>query len=472
MAIQSEVMPDHSEAVLEAVPESAVAVAGEPHVNRGFLVRLARGAIFAFAIQVVGAGLGYLLQIAFARWMGVSQFGTYTYLMAWVTTLGLLIGLGFPTSVLRFIPEYRTFGDNDRIRGLIRWSRWATLATGLVIAVVGTAIAVTFTSSKTDTAVVLAVLLIPVGALINLDLAIIRAGGRVVGAFAPSLVIRPFLILVAAAAVWIVSRRLTADTGLSITLAAFAVVALLQSRLVREVVRRGKRPYSVTYEPRRWLQVSAPLLLVAGFQIALGQTDILVLGTVSGARDAGLYLAASKTALLVGYLLVAVNAVAAPLFSEFETKGDRAGLQRLATVSALWIFWPTLMVAVGLALLAPYVLGLFGPDFVVAEGALLILLVGQLVSAGCGSVGFLLSMTGHQNDLARVYGIVAVLNVAVCYAGVRAFGLNGAACATSISLIVWNVWLHQVTVKRIGVRASILSSLALQRASRARSDHQ
>ena len=469
MAIQSEAVADGSEATLEAAPETPVDSADGSHINRRFFTRLARGAIFALIIQIVGAGLGYLTQIAFARWMGLSQFGTYTYLMAWVTTLGLVVGLGFPTSVLRFIPEYHTFGDHDKIRGLIRWSRWATVATGLVIAVVGTAIAGIFTSSKTDTAVVLAVLLIPVGALINLDLAIIRAGGRVVGAFAPSLVIRPFLILVAAGAVWLASSRLTADTGLSITLAAFAVVALLQSRLIRDVVRRGKPPYSARYEPRRWLQVSAPLLLVAGFQIALGQTDILVLGTVGGARDAGLYLAASKTALLVGYLLVAVNAVAAPLFSELETKGDRAGLQRLATVSALWIFWPTLMVALGLALLAPYVLGLFGPDFVVAERALLILLVGQLVSAGCGSVGFLLSMTGHQNDLARVYGIIAVLNLAVCYAGVRAFGLNGAAGATSISLIVWNLWLHQVTVKRIGVRASIFSALALQKKNRSRS---
>ena len=439
-------------------------------VSRPLLARLARGAVFALIIQVLGAGLGYLSQVAFARWMGVSQFGTYTYLMAWATIFALLAGFGFPISVLRFIPEYRTRGEHSLLRGLVRMSRGVVFATGLVVAALGMIAVLAFTPGKSATAAELAVWLIPVGALINLDLAIVRAGGRVIGAYAPSFVIRPFLILLAAGVVWLTSKRLTADTGLMITLGAFVLVALLQSKLVRDVIRREGKSASAVYEPRKWLQVSAPLFLVAGFQIALSQTDILLVGSVRGVRYAGLYSAASKTATLVGYLLVALIAVAAPLFSEFEAKGDRAGLQRLATVSAQWVFWPTLILAIGLALLAPDVLGLFGPEFVAAQGALIILLVGQLVSAGCGAVGSLLNMTGHQNDMARVYGIVAVFNLAVCYVGVRAFGLNGAAGATTISLIVWNVWLHQLTIKRIGVRASILSSLALRRAGRTRGD--
>jgi O-antigen/teichoic acid export membrane protein len=447
-------------------PEPAARTRQAPSVNRGFLIGVARGAAFALIIQLLGAGLGYLSQVAFARWMGLAQFGRYTYLMAWATILALLAGLGFPMSVLRFIPEYRTLGDHARLRGVVRMSRGASLGAGLGMAGVGLILALAFAPGKSVTAIALAAWLIPVGALINVDLAVIRAGGRVVGAYAPSLVVRPVLILLAAGVVWLTWKRLTASTALLITLGAFALVALLQSRLVSEVVRRGRQPRVALYDRRRWLRVSAPLLLVAGFQIALSQTDLLVVGTVRGVQDAGLYSAAAKTATLVGYLLVALNAVTAPLFAELEAKGDRAGLQRLATVSALWVFWPTFAIAGGLALLAPFVLGLFGPGFVVAKWALIILLGGQLVSAGCGAVGYLMSMTGHQNDTAWVYGVVSILNVPVCYAGVRAFGLDGAAAATSVSLIAWNVWLHQLTKKRIGVRASIVSALLMQRATR------
>jgi O-antigen/teichoic acid export membrane protein len=216
--------------------------------------------------------------------------------------------------------------------------------------------------------------------------------------------------------------------------------------------------------------MSGPLLLVAGFQVALSQTDLLIVGAVGGVRRAAFYLAASRTSLLVSYLLVGVSAVMAPLFAELEARGDRAGLQRLASVSAQWTFWPTLALAAGLAALSPYVLGLFGPHYVLARWALLILLAGQLVNAGCGAVGYLLSMTGHQDDTARVYGLTAALNLALCYAGTRLFGLEGAAGATSVSLIAWNVWLHRLTVKRLGVRASLLACVVAHRQERSRSD--
>jgi O-antigen/teichoic acid export membrane protein len=448
-----------------AQDEGAPTAPASSSISSPFLARLARGAILALAIQVLGAGLTYLSQVAFARWMGLSQFGVYAYLTAWATVLALLGGLGFPMSVLRFIPEYRARGDRERLRGLVRVSRRATLAASFAMALVGVVVVAIFFSGGTAVAAGIAIWLVPAGALINLDTSIIRAGGRVLGAYAPSLVIRPLLILFGTAVVWFAWGRLTASTGFIITLAVFVIVALIQSMLVRDVVHRDRSPRPAIYERRLWLQVSAPLLLVAGFQIALGQTDLLVVGGVGGVRDAALYQAASKTATLVGYLLVAFSAVAAPLFSEFEARGDRAGLQRLATISAQWVFWPTLIMALGLALLAPYILELFGPEFVAARWALIILLFGQLVSAGCGAVGYLLGMTGHQNDLARVYGVTSVVNIAICYAGAAAFGLTGAACATTFSLIVWNIWLHYLTTRRIGVRASIVSALILKRKS-------
>ena len=451
-----------------ALPQARPAAAEESSVGRGFLLGVARGAVLALAVQVAGAGLGYLLQVALARWMGLTQFGTYTYLMAWATVLALLAGLGFPLSVLRFIPEYRALGDHARLCGLVRTSRRATLAVGAALAALILLLALALSPPAQEAQILIALCLIPAGALINLDLAVIRAGGRVLGAYAPSLVIRPLLILLAAGASWLAWGHLTAGMGLAITLGTFVLVALVQTTLVREVLQIAGRAQAPVYDRRRWLTVSAPLLLVAGFQIALGQTDLLLVGAVRGVGDAALYSAAAKTATLVGFVLVALNAVTAPLFAELHAKGDHAGLQRLASTCAEWAFWPTVAIAALLALFAPVVLGLFGSSFQSARWALTILLAGQLVSAGCGAVGYLMSLTGHQNDAARVYGVVALLNIPLCYAGVRMYGLNGAAAATALSLIAWNVWLHRLTSRRIGVRASIVSAFEMKRDRRAR----
>ncbi|MFB2895357.1 polysaccharide biosynthesis C-terminal domain-containing protein [Aerosakkonemataceae cyanobacterium BLCC-F50] len=104
------------------------------------------------------------------------------------------------------------------------------------------------------------------------------------------------------------------------------------------------------------------------------------------------------------------------------------------------------------------VLSLFGSGFIAADWSLKVLVFGQLVNALCGSVGYLMIMTGHQNQSFRVIFCSALLNVVLNAILIPFFGIVGAAIATSFTMIVWNVWLSILVVKYIGVRPSILYS--------------
>jgi len=434
-------------------------------VNRGFLSRLARGAAIALVLQALGGGFAYLLQIAFARWMGITRFGTYNYVVAWATIIAVPAGLGFPLSVLRFVPQYRSVGDHARVRGLVRATRAITVLAGFLFAIAAVLVALVVSPQGEPhllTLLILGALLIPLGALVSLDSAIIRAGGAILGAYGPSLVGRPAATLLLGSAVWFTTGYLSADTGLVITAGVMLAVVAVQSTLVRKVLAAAPRTIGAIYERRVWLRVSAPLLLVVSLQVALSQTDFVVVGAIRGVRQAAIYLAAAKTALLVAYVYAAVTAVSAPLFAQLYAQNDRVGLQRLVAASAQWVFWPTLLIGMLLALLAPLVLGLFGSEFASGHWVLVILLFGQVVGAGCGAVGYLLSMTGHQADEARVSAITAVLNVVLCAAGAHYLGVIGAAGGTTISVILWNLWLHRIARERIGIRASIVSALALR----------
>ena len=101
-------------------------------------------------------------------------------------------------------------------------------------------------------------------------------------------------------------------------------------------------------------------------------------------------------------------------------------------------------------------LGLFGPEFTRGYWALAILTVGQLVNASVGSVGFLMSMTGHQREAARVFAGAAVLNVVLNASLIPLWGINGAAIATATTTIIWNVALALYVWRRLGVRATIV----------------
>jgi O-antigen/teichoic acid export membrane protein len=433
-------------------------------VTSSFVATVVRGAAGVFVLQVVGAGLTYAFQVAFARWLGIRQFGIYTYVVAWSILLGLPAGLGFPLSVLRFVPEYRVRHDIARLRGLWRAATVLTVVAGGAIAVGAGSVALTVMRRYVghDAALVTAgALLIPVGALLNLFAAMARARGGVVTAYGPMLIVRPILVLVAGAAVVTGQASFTALDGILMMLGATALVAVLQASIVTQSLRPELGRVQRVYDWRTWLRVSLPLLVVTTFVIALVQTDLLVVGAIRGVSAAAVYSAASKTANLVGYVLIAVTAVTAPLFAELYVRGDRDGLQRLTALAAQWVFWPTILIASILAGAGPLVLSLFGPAFVHGWPVLLFLLCGQVVNASFGPVGYLLSVTGHQDDLAKAYGVVAVLNVGLCLVGALFSGVTGAAAGSAVSVAVANVWLHALTKRRIGIRASIVSSFSV-----------
>jgi len=126
-------------------------------------------------------------------------------------------------------------------------------------------------------------------------------------------------------------------------------------------------------------------------------------------------------------------------------------------IEAVWVFWPSLLVSIFLAVGAKPILGLFGAGFSDASWVLIVLLVGHVISAATGSVGYLMTLTGHQREAAHVYGGVAILHLAVSAAAIPLLGTIGAAMAVSFSVSVWNLWLHRLVVRRLGIHPSIFA---------------
>ena len=86
-------------------------------------------------------------------------------------------------------------------------------------------------------------------------------------------------------------------------------------------------------------------------------------------------------------------------------------------------------------------------------------MLGHLGNASFGSVAYLLNMTGHHADTARVYGITVAANAGLTAAAIHAFGLYGAAAATALASWAWNAWLHRLVQKRLSLAPSIYAVL-------------
>jgi O-antigen/teichoic acid export membrane protein len=237
----------------------------------------------------------------------------------------------------------------------------------------------------------------------------------------------------------------------------------VQYALTRHLFDGPQTERRAIVELREWFGVGISLLATSAFIVTLMQVDIVIVGAVRGTRDAGIYAAASKTATLVAFVIVAVNAAAAPQFASLWALGRVDELQRLVTKLAGLIFWPSLAIATGIAVLSGPLLGLFGHEFREARPALLVLLVGQVINAAAGSVGYLLTLTGHHREATRALGLSALGCILLAAAGVWAFGLVGAAFGTTIGFLLWNGALHWLVIRRLGIYPSIFTALHMPR---------
>ncbi|OKH19994.1 flippase [[Limnothrix rosea] IAM M-220] len=425
------------------------------------LLQLVRGAGVALVIQIVSSGVIYGSQVLLARWMGAAEYGIYDYVNAVIISFALFAGLGLPSTVLRFVPSYQAHKRWSSLKGIIRSSWLQTVIISLVVTAIASVIWLRLNETRNFEEYVvpmsIGLLATPIVALINLQREIIRGCQKIALAYFPEFILHPFL-LACIAGIWQISHTLTSTNALWIFIVSGILIVCVQGFWFLQTLDNSIRDAPPKYEIKQWWGVALPLMLMGGSQIILSQTDTLMIGALLDAKQVGIYGAALKTSAWVKFILMSVNSITAPLIASLYSQGDRRGLQELVSTNARWMFYPALVTAIGLVSFSEPVLQLFGSEFTAAKWALALLIVGQLVNVGSGSVGYLMTMTGHQNQAAKVMFVAAIANAILNWVGIKFFGILGAAFATAFSMSLWNIWLYHLVTKQIGVFPSILDS--------------
>lgn len=434
---------------------------GQSFSRSPLLVNLAKGAGTAFLVQVSGVGLTYIVQIFLARWLGTVEFGIYEYVVSCTLLLAIVAGLGLPTAVLRFIAQYKVTQQWQQLAGLIQGTRRLTGVMSVALTFGATVLILAFQDSGWIyfTPLLIGVWMVPLIALAQLQAEMARAFNKIILAYAPFRLIEPCLVLLGAFILWQINSNLTAEWVLSLSVFSLIIIVGSQWKLLHHQLQNEYQLAAPDYQLVEWLKVAFPLLLQGVFFIVLNQTDILMIGTIVSPEAVAIYSVAAKTSVWVTFVLQAVNTVVAPVFTTLYTQNDRSGLQSLVATVAHWIFWPSLILAIIIIAFANPILGLFGSEFVAARLPMTILIFGQLVNVGSGSVGYLMVMTGHQNQSAIIFGCSAVTNVILNAITIPLFGILGAAVSTALTMAMWNILLHVLVVRYLNVYPSIVCAI-------------
>ncbi len=422
--------------------------------------RAQRMALVVFATRIFGAALAYVMQVLLARLMGGHEYGIYAVVWTFVVVLGIFTPLGFSSSVLRFIPEYRATGDEDRLTALLAGSRAAGGLAATLVALVGIAVvhlSGDLIASYYVLPLVLGAVCLPMFTIGSIQDGIARAHDWTLLAMLPTFIWRPLAILVGMIGAVMWGAPATATSACLVTIVATWGVTLVQGLVVaRKLARlRGdaprRRPARESFAFGIWLRLSLPILFVEGFFQLITSADVVMVSFFLPPDQVAIYFAASKTPALAHFVYFAVRSATAHRFSRLHHAGEGQELARLVDAAARWTFWPTLALCGVLALVGPFLLSLFGPGFLSGYPVIPVLLVGVLARAAVGPVDALLTMADQQSACARVYMAAFVLNVALNLALIPLFGILGAAVATASAMVFEAGALACQARRRLGV---------------------
>lgn len=423
------------------------------------LGRILRGALHVYLARAAGAALLFVAQILLARWMGADGYGIFSFVWVWVWLLAIPAALGLPVASLRFVPTYLARAQRAELRGYLRFAVRAVLGCALLVAAIAILVVIVLAPVPAPgyrMPMAIALLAVPVLALLTLYRELCRAGGWMVLATAPEQVLRPLvLVLLGVAAVrWFGVQ--SADAFVALGVAAYAAALAVQALLFHRRVAPQVRGAGTGGEPREWLRTALPLVVVTGSQIVFTQIDLVMVGLLRPPAEVGYYAAAVRTVSLLTVIAVGVNGLLIPSLSTLFAEGRRDSAQRLYTQSTRWSFAGVALCAVVLAVARGPLLELFGTGFSAATGVLLILVAGQIAVAGIGPVGSVLGITGHEGVGALLAGLAALLNVVLNYVLIRALGIEGAALGTAVTLVLLSVAQAAVTARRVQLTPGIV----------------
>ncbi len=417
-----------------------------------------RWSALVFLLRVGGTALTYLTYILLARWMGAAELGNYVFAFSACMVMSSLTTLGYPASAVRFVRQAAARDQRGEVAGFLRRGNQLSFIVSIVAMLGG--LAFLWWRQGTggmDGALALAFVGVPLFAILQLHSSYAQSISNFTAAFLPSNFLRQlFLLLI------VVAWQLLVG-GLSASLVMLFTVAMLPFLLLGQhvYVDRGLKPLrkgaSPTYRTWFWTRTSLELQLLVLFTTYFQEMSLTIAGFFLPSEDMAVYSACFRTANLISFGLYAINAILSPQASHLIANKNAAGLQSLVARATQLRFWPSLAAVAVLAVAGPQILHVFGPDFARGQVTLIILGVSQLVIAAAGPVTQILTLSGHQTQSLLAFAISLVATLALNALLLPLFGMLGGAVASLLVTLIWNLWLHRIVVRHVGITPSVLS---------------
>lgn len=197
----------------------------------------------------------------------------------------------------------------------------------------------------------------------------------------------------------------------------------------------------------KYILQSYPFLLVSMSSMLLAWTDIYVISYFETNENIGIYSVVTKIGLLILFPASAVSIFFSNKVVEFMQLNNYESLNKYFRIATFSLFFISFTMFILINYFDVYILSLFGEVFTSASLTLLLFSFAQLINGTAGVFESFFLMTKLRNVLMKLNIMIIIVNIILNIPLVYFYGINGAALATLIAIIL-NRLIQYAIIKR------------------------
>jgi len=441
---------------------------GQIELNNSLML-IAKASLIVFFGVITSKVLAYVYRIVIARYFGPEVYGLFCLI---IIILGMIItfsALGLLGGLSRFIPQYRGKKENNKISYLFNFTTKILFITSIISAILlfflSHFIAINiFHNPELESLLKILSFFVPIAVLSSPFLEAIRSY-ELISSYSFIYNILQNIIRVLTLIVLVTIGFKSSSVVISYCLGFLAVLIcsyLICRYKIPELFVKSKLSQKDRQVVRKnFFSYSLPLFFFGIVSTLLYWIDSFFLGYFKGAGSVGFYNAAVPIAMFLLIMPELFIQLFFPMINRHYSNKKFELIKQLSKQLGKWIFMANLPIFILIFIFPGAVINiLFGNQYLIAENALRILVFGSFIVSIAVISSNLLSMAGKSKlvlaDMVLATIANIVLNIILIpmpfILGVdNSLGINGAAIATTLSLVFLNLLFFFQAKKYLGI---------------------
>jgi len=416
-----------------------------PKINTSFMV--------AALVKLFSATSGFFLTLLVTRFLPSDSAGVFLLCLAIVTVISYMFRMGFDNIVLRVVSS-----DVRDIKSqtIVKYA----LSKVIVFTVLGTITLLVFKDflattvfNKIELANILLIFLfsIPFISISFLISQISQGLNKLfLTGFFQNLGISIFFLLASSIAYLALKAEINVDLLSMIYLSSAFLVFLFAAYFFYKSFHIPTTNAAYTLDKKAISRDSTKLWISSTMALLMQWSGVLVSGIFLSSTQVAYLSTAQRLSMLIGFTLMVVDMVNAQRYSKLWNNNDIQGMRDLSFKSTIFLLFLVTPAIFTICIYSDFIIQLFGPEYSEASLLLVIMAIGQYVNVLTGSVGYILNMSGHYKDFMNLYILGGLSTVILSIILVNLYSALGAAIATSLGLIIFNLSAVYIVKRRLG----------------------